>query len=166
MKLGRDRRGFLLTEALVYIGLVFLLLGLGYLAMYRCIDNSVALRSNADDIIRAIHAGELWRSDIRHATRSVRWDNSGEPLLAVESVSNRVDYRFGEGVLYRRTNAGPWSRFLDRVESCSMELERRPTVSVWRWELELQSQARGSFKPGRVRPIFTFIAVPPSAPTP
>ena len=34
---------YMLTEALVYIGVLFVLLGVGYAALYRCIENSVAL---------------------------------------------------------------------------------------------------------------------------
>src|ERR1700731_5063524 len=39
-------RGYLLTEALVYIGLVVVVLGVGYAAMYSCVDHSVLLRRN------------------------------------------------------------------------------------------------------------------------
>ena len=40
-------RAYLMIEALVYIAVVFVLLGAGYAAMYRCVDNSIALRRNA-----------------------------------------------------------------------------------------------------------------------
>ena len=159
-------RGYLLTEALVYIGLVFVLLGIGYAAMYRCVDNSVALRRNADDIVRALHAGELWRADIRLASRGIQRDNSREPLLRLLGATNQVEYRFQDAAVYRRTGAGPWSRVLDRVASSIMEQDARPNVVVWRWELELEPKATGSFKPGRIRPLFTFLSVPPSSPTP
>ncbi len=164
---SRRNRGYLLTEALVYIGLVFVLLGIGYAAMYRSIDNSVALRRNADDILRAMHAGERWRADIRLATRDVAWDNRGDdPVLRLEGSTNQVNYRFTGSAVYRRTGTGPWSRILEHVGSSLMKRELRPAVIVWRWELELQPQATGSFKPGRVRPLFTFLAVPPSAAMP
>jgi hypothetical protein len=156
----------MLTEALVYIGVIFLLLGIGYAAMYRSIDNSVALRRNADDIMSALHAGERWRADVRQAFRGVHWDNSGEPVLRMEGLTNQIDYRFADGAIYRRTDNGPWWAVLEHVQSSSLEPESRPTVTVWHWELELQSRARGSFKPGRVRPLFTFLAVPPAANAP
>jgi hypothetical protein len=159
--------GYMLTEALVYIGLVFLLLGIGYAAMYRTIDNSIALRRNADDIIRALHVGERWRADVRLASRGAAWDNTGdEPILRLQGSRYQVDYRFASGAVYRRNGTGPWSRVLERVGSSSMERDQRPMVTVWRWELELQPQTRGSFKPGRVRPLFTFLAVPPATATP
>ena len=156
----------MLTEALVYIGMVFVLLGIGYLALYRCIDNSVALRRNADDILAAVHAGEQWRADIRRAGRGVRWDRGGEPFLRLQSDTNEVDYRFAEDSVYRREDAGQWSKVLDQVESSTMEPDARPAVSAWRWELELKTKAHGSFKPGRVRPLFTFLAVPAGSGTP
>jgi len=159
----RSRQGgYLLVEALVYIGLVFLLLGIGTAAMFRTIDNSVALRRNADDISRAVHLGELWRGDVRTATHGIRFDKSAdEPLFRLEGDSSEVDYRYSQDAIYRRIGDGPWSRVLERVQSSSMEREQRPTVTVWRWELELRPQTHGSFKPGRVRPLFTFLAVEP-----
>jgi hypothetical protein len=169
LRLARPARhhGYLLTEALVYIGVLFLLLGVGYGALYRLIDNSVALRRNADDILRSMHAGELWRSDVRAATRSIHLDNNAnEQILRLESVKGQVVYRFSGSALFRRIGSGPWSLILDRVKSSSMQRDQRPTVTAWRWELEIQPQTRGSFKPGRVRPLFTFLAVPPSAATP
>jgi hypothetical protein len=158
--------GYMLTEALVYIGLVFVLLGIGYTAMYRCIDSSVALRRNADDILGAVHAGEQWRADIRLAERGVRWDHTSEPFLRLQGATNVVDYRFAGSSVYRREDDGQWSKVLDRVESSTMERDARPAVTVWRWELELLAKAHGSFKPGRVRPLFTFLAVPAGSGTP
>src|SRR5439155_11435731 len=66
------RSGYMLIEALVYIGVSFLLLGIGFAAMYRCIDNSVGLRRSADDITSALHAGERWRADVRATVRPVQ----------------------------------------------------------------------------------------------
>lgn len=165
MNSRRFERGYLLMEALVYIGVLFLLLGVATAAMYRLIDNSVALRRNADDIIRAVHAGERWRADLRLASRSVRWEQQeGMPVLRLEGARREVDYRFAQSAIYRRIDQGPWSSVLDGIESSDMKRESRPHVTVWRWELELQSKAHGSFRPGRVRPLFTFLGVEP-APT-
>src|SRR5258708_34193968 len=95
---GLRQRGYLLTEALVYIGLIFLLLGIAYGALYRLIDNSVALRRNADDIIRSVHAGELWRADVRAATQGVGLENKPEEqIVRLESPQGEVDYRFAAG---------------------------------------------------------------------
>lgn len=156
------RSAYMLTEVLVYIGLVFVLLGIAYAAMYRAVDNSVALRRNADDIIGALHAGERWRADVRGATSGARWVTLNDSaVLQLESRTNQVEYRFMEDAVYRRTGTGNWSRILQRVKSSSMEPDRRATVVAWRWELELVTPAHGSYRPGRVRPLFTFLAVPP-----
>src|SRR5437762_13791685 len=47
---SRSADGYLLIEMLVYISILLMLLAFGYTALYRCINNSVALRHNADDI--------------------------------------------------------------------------------------------------------------------
>jgi hypothetical protein len=163
---GRER-AYLLTEALVYIGVVFLILGIGYMAMYQCIDNCIVLRRNADDIVRTLHAGERWRADVRAAGPRARLEGSAEAqTLHLQGTPNPVDYRFAEGVVYRRSGPGAWVRVLDRVKFCSFESDLRQNVSAWRWELELEPRLKGAMKPGRVRPLFTFLAVPHAAATP
>lgn len=160
-------RGYMLTEALVYIGLVFVLLGIAYGVMYRLVDHSMVLRRNSDDILRALDAGERWRKDVRLATREAGWGTeNGERLLRLRGAGGEVDYRFSEGAMYRRTMGGPWSRILERVQSSTMEHEARAAVIVWRWELELQPRFKGSVKAGRVKPLFTFISVPPARSNP
>ncbi len=157
----RPQRGYLLTEALVYIGVVFVILGIGYMAMYRCIDHCVLMRRNADDIARAVHAGERWRADVRAGSQLARLEGPhGDQVLRLEGPRGRVDYRCAAGVVYRRSAPGDWVCVLDRVKACSFELDARPQASAWRWELELQPRAKGALKPGRVRPLFTFLAVP------
>jgi hypothetical protein len=158
-------RGYLLTEALVYIGVVFVLLGVGYMALYRCIDSSVVLRRNADDVSAALHAGERWRADIRAATQPIISRTTNDSLvLQLRGARGQVDYRFAEGVLDRRVGEGPWVRLMRNAKSCVMRAEARPNVSAWVWELELQPQAKASVKASRIRPLFTFLAVPQTTP--
>jgi hypothetical protein len=102
-------RAYLLTEALVYIAVVFVLLGAGYAAMYRCIDSSIALRRNADDITSALHAGERWRADVRAATNRVRLeDTDAGQVLYLEAASSAVAYRFATNGISRRLGEGTW----------------------------------------------------------
>jgi len=160
------QRAYLLIEALVYIGAVSVLLGAGYVAMYHCLDSSVALRRNADDITSALHAGERWRADVRSATSQVRLESTAaEQLLYLEGASGTVVYRFITNALARRVGTGPWVPLLPNVKSSTMTSDRRKYVTAWRWELELEPRAQGSIKPGRVRPLFTFIAVPERLPS-
>jgi hypothetical protein len=154
-----------MSEALVYIGVVFVILGVGFIALYHCLDNSVVLRRNADDVANALHTGERWRADLRAATKAVRLENSGaEQVLHLQSANRQVDYWSVTNALYRRVDAGPWARLLENVKSSAMTSEARQHVTVWHWELELQTRAHGSVRASRVRPLFTFMAVPPASP--
>ena len=155
------QRAYFLIEALVYIAVLVAVLGAGYAAMYRCIDSSTALRRNADDITTALHAGERWRADVRSANNRVRLEDSvAGQLLYLEGATNEVVYLFSTNAISRRRGAGPWVRLLPNVKSSTMQPDPREHVTAWCWELELQPRTTGSVKPGRVRPLFTFIAVP------
>jgi hypothetical protein len=79
--LDAGQPGYLLIEALVYFAVIVALLGTGYAAMYRCIDSSIALRRNAEDIANALHAGERWRADERAARQPVRLEDTAEGQL-------------------------------------------------------------------------------------
>lgn len=159
-------RGYLLTEALVYIGLVFVLLGVGYAALYRFIDNSVVLRRSTEDISRAMHAGERWRSDVRSAVGIHLETTRDSEILHLSNPRGEVEYTARGGAVLRRVGAGPWVSVLKDVKASSMQAERQFNVTAWRWELELQPQTKGIIKPGRVRPLFTFLAAPRAVSTP
>ena len=158
---GAYQGGYLLIEALVYIGVIVALLGVAYAATYRCIDRSIALRRNADDITSALHAGERWRADVRAAASQVRLEptDAGQ-LLYLGGPSSAVAYCFATNAVSRRVGTGSWVRLLGNVKSSAMTADRREYVTAWRWELEIQPRATGSVKPGRIRPLFTFLAVP------
>ena len=159
--------GYLLDEALIYIGALLVLMTVGYIALYHCLDNSVALRRSADDIARAMQAGERWRGDVRLADGSMRLEPGAESAtLVLQGKRQRVAYRFAGSVLYRRVNDGPWTKFLEGVKASEMQPETRSRAVAWRWELELQPRTTASVKPGRFRPLFTFLAVPPNSVTP
>jgi len=148
---------YMMIECLVYIGVVFALLGAGYAAMYRCIDNSVALRRSADDITRSLRAGERWRADVRSAHGPIRLEKSGaEQVFQIPTEHGGIAYRFSTNAVFRHAANHPWSQILSDVKSASVESEVRQDLTVWRWELELKTRA----KAGRVKPLFTFIGVP------
>jgi len=152
---------YLLTEALVYIGLVFVLLGVAYAGLYRFIDNSVLLRRSCEDISRAMHAGERWRADIRSASAGVRLESNPEgDILHLQNSLGEIAYTIRHGAVLRRAGTGPWVSVLANVKASSMQDHLQPGVKAWRWELELLPQTKGSIKPGRVRPLFTFLAAP------
>src|SRR5258705_13397698 len=112
----RPSPGYLMVECLVYIGAVFLLLGAGYVAVDRCIDNSVILRRNADDIANALHAGERWRADVRAGDGNIRvLTTNGEQTVNVTTPRGTRAYRFADGAIFRSVDQGPWSRLLVNV---------------------------------------------------
>jgi hypothetical protein len=114
------------------------------------------LRRNADDITRALYAGELWRDDMRSATRPIQVEPSTQ-IIHIPRRDGEVLYQFVESQVLRKAKPdAPWVVLLPKVQRSQMEADVRVHVTAWRWELELQP----SRKPARVRPAFTFLAVP------
>ena len=152
------RQGVMLIECVVYMGLMFMVLGLAFKAFYYCRDFSIGLRRNADDIVRALNVGERWRQDIRFATGRIRLEASGnEQVLHIPQTQGEVLYRLAGGELRRRADTDrPWIMLLPQVKSSRMQPDARAYVTSWRWELELMQ----SRKNARVRPLFSFQAVP------
>ena len=153
-----------LIEMLVYISILAVLLGVSYAALYRCMDNSTALRRSSEDIASAIHAGEQWRSDVRAATTSARLEtNSTGRTLWLTGPAKSVAYRFAENAVSRRSGNGNWSTVLANVNATSFLATDGHGIAVWRWELELQPRKK---RLTNVQPLFTFIAVPAREPQP
>jgi prepilin-type N-terminal cleavage/methylation domain-containing protein len=160
----RFQRGLSLIECLVYIAILGVILSVGGMTLAKAWDQGRAVQRNADDILRAVHAGERWRADIRRATGPIR--------VSAESDGERVRIPTPAGdVIYRSTTnavfvqAGPTApelTLLTRVRNSHMTAEPHPTLTAWRWELELQPAQ----KKARLRPLFTFAAVPHQGVTP
>jgi len=159
----RRARGYLLIECLVYIGLVLAVLGVAYAALYRCIDRSVLLRRNVDDITSALHAGERWRADVRSCGAGIRLETTPDgQLLHLPSTRGEIIYRFAGNSLTRRLGEASWTTVLSNLKSSAMQADSRQSVAAWRWEVELEPRAKASANPSRLRPMFTFLAVPQS----
>ncbi len=149
--------GYSLIEMLVYIGVLAVLMGVGYGAVYRCMDTSLALRRNAEEIAGALHIGEIWRADVRAAGRDARMEtNSMGQILRLPQPGKTIAYRFSDGTVARQVGNSGWTPLLRNVKSCEFLSEQRP-VPAWRWELELQTRRKTL---SHVPPLFTFIAVP------
>lgn len=158
-----SNRGISIIECLVYGFVLLILLGIAYSAFYRCVENSYALRRNAEDIATALRAGERWRADIRSTTGSVQSESTPDgSYLHLQSERGPVDYQFTSNSVLRRAQSGPWVTLLPNVKASAMQADPRGEVSAWRWELELRPRSK---KPVRMAPLFTFIAVPERSPT-
>jgi len=157
----RRGAGYMLVEALVYIGLVVVVLGTGYAVMYRCVENSTVLRRNSQDMTAALNAGERWRADIRASRHPLQIENSGtSQILQLKTERGEVVYRFETNNVIRSVEGQPGIQLLSNAKSSEMEANLRQKVTAWQWEVELLPRAKGYNKPGRVRPLFTFTAVP------
>ena len=156
----RTSRAFLLIDCLVYVALLFLLLALAFAAYYQAFDNSKRLHRSAADIARAVNAGERWRADVRAVTSPPRLEQAGaETVLRLPRAQGDVLYTFRDGAVFRRDAGRPksgWMPFLPEVKSSRMSPDSRQQVTAWRWELELASAKKAP----RVKPLFTFEAVP------
>ena len=152
--------GVLLIECVVYAALFVVVTGVAYSAFYRCLTDARNLRRNAEDIERVLQAGERWRADIRSArTRPSLEARPGEQILHVPQSTNEIAYVFTGETLWRRAPGRTPEVFLTGVRQSKMMADARSQVTAWRWEVELKSAQ----KVVRLRPLFTFAAVPGDA---
>lgn len=163
MRSRDNARGYTLIEMLVYMSVAFLILGFAYAAMYKSMDASAGIRRNANDISSALSAGEHWREDVRHATAPLHVEKTSEDgtTLHIPQHQGEVAYRFSSNEVARRSGGGDWTPVLEHVKDSDFVADQRQKALAWRWEVELQSYRKAMT---RMRPLFTFIAVPtPSA---
>jgi hypothetical protein len=154
---GRGQRAVMLIECLVYMAVFVVLLGLGSLALYRGLDNMRALHRNADDIARALNAGEIWRNDIRSATGPIQLVRDSR-VIEIPHARGEISYKFADAQVLRKAGSKTaWTVLLPKVQSSQMTVDTRQYVTAWHWELELQTSSRASI---HIHPLFTFFAVP------
>jgi hypothetical protein len=153
---GREN-GFSLIECLAYIALLVMVLGFATKIFFQSWDDSNALRRNADDIVRVLHAGDQWRADVRAATGPVQLtDAAGVEQLRIPAFPGDIVYTFSNGELRRQAGAGAASQaWLSNVKSSQMQSDSQQDVMAWRWELELKTARRATL----FRPLFTFETV-------
>lgn len=154
------RSGYSLIELLVYIGVLAILLAVGYVAVERCMGNSWAFRLKLNDQSRAMFAGERWRADVRAASGRIRRETAGaDEMLRIPTRRGEIVYRVETNSVLRHFGPGSWSCVLDNVKTSVMEPDQRQSVTAWRWELQLAPRPA---TPGLTGPLYTFIAVPGS----
>ncbi|HUT33747.1 MAG TPA: prepilin-type N-terminal cleavage/methylation domain-containing protein [Planctomycetota bacterium] len=148
-----SRRGLTLIELLVYMGVLTIVVGVAWLVYYRCIEHSLGVLRNVDDITRALKSGERWRTEVRRATAPPRLVDG---VLHVATPDGDVLFKFaGDAVLRKGAAEARWAPFLPKVKASRMQLDEGKHVSSWRWEVELESRAKAG-----IRPLFSFRAVP------
>lgn len=154
-------RGVSLVECLVYIGMFLVITGVAFSVFYRAWDHSKHLRRNADNIVQTLHAGELWRADVRSATGPLESANAeAAAKLRIPTANDAVVYTFANGEIRRQAHGNaPGQVLLAHVKSSRMQSDARSHVTAWRWELELQTTEK---KP-KMLPLFTFESVSGSA---
>jgi hypothetical protein len=152
----RTLTGSLLIECLIYISVFAVILGLGVGAFYVCWDHSKALHYATDDITAALHAGERWRADIRHATGAIIGETAPDgERLRIPHGTNDIIYSFNAGEIRRQIAASNFSELLlAKVKASEMVMETRGPVAAWRWEVELASRRKET----RLPLAFTFEA--------
>jgi type II secretory pathway component PulJ len=146
--------GFTLIECVVYVALLFLIIGLAFMTFYRTEQNHRNLSRNSDDILRVLRAGEQWREDVRRAAAPIRLGEAGaENEIIIPQTNLTVKYLFRQESVWRQ--AGPLqTEALSSVAASKMEQDARQRVTAWRWEVELKGRQRVA----RVKPLFTFMA--------
>lgn len=154
--------GIMLIECVVYIALMFVIGSLGLAAYYNCWEQSQALHRNADDISRALQAGERWRADIRQATGkiTVEYGSNSQFLSIPIGVTKNIQYRFNENQVQRKASSeNRWTSVLSAVKTSNMKAASRNYIVAWSWELELMSKSKS-----HLRPLFIFEAASPILP--
>lgn len=155
----RSGNAFTLIETLVYMSLLFVVITLGYAAMYKSMDASTGLRRNAADITRTLKAGEHWRAEVRTATKPLRVErvSDNESILHIPQAHAEVMYRFADHRVSRRSGTLEWTPVLELVENSSFILDPREKVTACKWEVELLPYRKSLT---RLHPLFTFLAAP------
>ena len=160
MKLPRENRrssGILLVECMIYIGVLALLLGFAFTAFYHLHRQSTYLRRNTEDIARAMQAGERWRGEVRMSSEAEILENDGVEMLRLAHGTNEILYAFQNNKVWRKELPDEaWKTFLRDVNSSRMTIRNTEFSDCLVWEVEL----KGAQKIVRVKPLFSFLAVP------
>lgn len=149
--------GASLIELLMYLGLLFVFVGIAYGAVDRLWLETRRLEKRADALRGMIQAGETWREDIRRAT--------GEPKVEVDSLgisipagTNRIRWRveMSAGIATRDGGGDDLRIYPWPLKSATFAPARRDAVAGWMWELTLVPPTHRD----RQAQVVRFLAVP------
>ena len=150
--------GITLIEALAYITVLAMILAVAGKTFATAWDQSASIQRNTDDIKRALRAGELWRQDIRAATGRIEAQSvAGAEGLIIPTAKGQIVWLVSTNGVRRSASADTPERLMfERVKQGRFIADQRDDLTAWRWEVELKP---GKKEP-RVKPWFTFLAVP------
>lgn len=157
--------GLMLIEVLTYLAVFAVISTVAFAAFFKYWDATRRLDRAADDIVRSLQAGEMWREDIRRSTRqpTLLRDGDDETLRLERDGLPRI-YRFSTNGVWRQSSpTQPWTRLIPNARRSRMFADDRGGLAAWRWELELAPPKTSS--PGKLVPRFTFLAVPSTSPS-
>jgi hypothetical protein len=82
----------------------------------------------------------------------------GAAQLVIPTARGKVFYKLANGELRRRAGESAVEIILlPSVKTSAMAADAQPTVTAWRWELELQPVSKKDRT--KMKPLFTFTAV-------
>ncbi len=149
--------GMAILECLMYIVMLFLVMGMAYAGFYEVLEHTTRLQRSAADITRAVQAGELWRADVRNSLGMPKLEElEGQMVWQIPQANKEVSYLFKGDTVYRQEGKAVPKPFLAQVKSSRMLVDKGQQVSSCRWEVELA----GGKKQSKLKPLFTFQAVP------
>lgn len=150
--------GFTLFECLAYVAFMAIIISIGSMTFSKAWTQSTLIRRNADATVRALHAGERWRADIRRACGPIRVVAGPEgEAVHIPTSGGEVVYRsVPDAILVQAGPGAPEVTLLKEVKTSRMTGERREKLTAWQWDLELKQTREDA----RIRPLFTFKAVP------
>jgi hypothetical protein len=150
------RSGFMLVECMVYVAVFTILVGIALETFYLCWNGFTATVSTTDDIRAALHAGELWRADVRGASGSISAESiASDQVIKIPEGGKQIIYSLKSGELRRQVTPNGSSQLVfAEVKSSEMRQDARNGVKAWQWELELPERQHGPHVPM----LFTFEA--------
>ena len=159
LRTGRKRppRGTTIIEVLVYLAVLFLIMGLATGAFFRTLEHTRQVRRVAADISRALAAGERWRQDVRAATAAPRLEAVGSvQALHIPAAGGEVVYFFDGHAITRTAGTNNLPQVvLNQVKATAFQRDVRERLTSWRWEIELATSRQRV----RIAPLFSFEAV-------
>lgn len=149
-------QGYMLVECMIYIAILAIVLTIAFGAFYRSLASSRTLARNTADILRTLRAGESWRADVREAVAPLNLvSQNGVTGCEIRASDRLMAYLYDGTNVWRLTGDEPPQLILAQVRSSQIIQDKRSEVTVWRWEVELQTKRKSA----RLQPLFTFQGV-------